>query len=222
MTVSEQFKAFRAEVDEVCRACGRDPQSVMVVAVSKTVDVPEVEEAAQAGAVDFGENRPDELMRKCDAFPRPRWHFIGNLQSRRIADIVPRAYLIHSVFEIGHLAKIDAAARYAGKIQNILLEINSGEEQKGGIPPEHSYAFMGAASRLSYIRVSGLMTMAPQGDLEAARACFAQLRELRDELAMQGNVPDEWMTELSMGMTEDWRVAIEEGASIIRVGRAIF
>ena len=222
MGIQEQYRAFRVEVDEVCKRCGRDPRDVMVVAVSKTVGTSEILQASGAGALDFGENRPDDLLEKYDSAPQARWHFIGNIQSRRISDIVPKSFLIHSVFKVDHLAKIDAAAKEAGKIQNVLLEINSGEESKGGIEPDMSFGFLAAARRLPNIRMCGLMTMAPQGDLAAARACFAQLRNLRDEIQSMGVVDDSYFNELSMGMSEDWREAIEEGATIIRVGRAIF
>ncbi len=222
MTIAEQYKKFRAEVDEVCRNCGRDPRDVMVVAVSKTVGEEAIIQASQAGSFDFGENRPDDLLEKHQALPQARWHFIGNIQSRRISDIVPKSFLIHSVYKVDHLSKIDAAAKDAGKIQNILLEINSGEESKGGVAPDMSFGVLSAARRLPNIRLCGLMTMAPQGDPDAARSCFAQLRELRDEIQSMGIVDDMYFNELSMGMSEDWREAIEEGATIIRVGRAVF
>ena len=180
MGIQEQYKALREEVGKVCESCGRDSRDVMLVAVSKTVGADEIVEASQAGALDFGENRPDDLLEKYDAMPQARWHFIGNVQSRRISDIVPKSFLIHSVYKVDHLAKIDAAAKEAGKIQNVLLEINSGEESKGGLDPDMSFGFLAAARRLPNIRMCGLMTMAPQGDLDVARACFANLRALRD------------------------------------------
>ena len=222
MGIQEQYKALQEEVGKVCESCGRDPRDVMLVAVSKTVGADEIVEASQAGALDFGENRPDDLLEKYDAMPQARWHFIGNVQSRRISDIVPKSFLIHSVYKVDHLAKIDAAAKEAGKIQNMLLEINSGEESKGGLDPDMSFGFLAAARRLPNIRMCGLMTMAPQGDLDVARACFANLRALRDEILDMGVVDDTYFNELSMGMSEDWREGIAEGATIIRVGRAIF
>ena len=221
MGIQEQYKALQEEVGKVCESCGRDPRDVMLVAVSKTVGADEIVEASQAGALDFGENRPDDLLEKYDAMPQARWHFIGNVQSRRISDIVPKSFLIHSVYKVDHLAKIDAAAKEAGKIQNMLLEINSGEESKGGLDPDMSFGFLAAARRLPNIRMCGLMTMAPQGDLDVARACFANLRALRDEILDMGVVDDTYFNELSMGMSEDWREGIAEGATIIRVGRAI-
>ena len=222
MTESAQYQAVRSELDEVCASCGREPGDVMLVAVSKTVGPDAVARAIEGGARDFGENRPDDLVEKKAAFPHVRWHFIGNVQSRRIPDIVANAYLIHSVYKIDHLAKIDAAAKEAGKIQNILLEINSGEESKDGISPDLALGFAAAASRLPNIRLCGLMTMAPQGDLEEARRCFSRLRELRDDILTFGSVDENYFNELSMGMSEDWQVAVEEGATIIRVGRAVF
>lgn len=222
MGVAEQYKNLRDEIDQVCIACGRAPQDVVLVAVSKTVGIAEVNLALEAGAKDFGENRSDELVKKHQACPSAQWHFIGNIQSRRIADIVPCAHLIHSVYKAEHLPKIQEAAQRAGKVQNILLEVNSGEEQKDGIQPDMAFDFAEAASRLNNVRLCGLMTMAPQGDLNEARRCFKALRLLRDEMASAGVVDSSVFRELSMGMTEDWRQAVEEGATLIRVGRAVF
>ena len=222
MGSAEQYQAVRAEVDRVCLACGRDPSSVLLVAVSKTVGIPEVQDAMGAGAADFGENRPDELMRKQSALPQARWHFIGNLQSRRIPDIVGKASLMHSVCKASHLPKIEKAAAALGIVQDILLEVNSGEEAKGGIQRDEAPAFVQAASGLAHVRLRGLMTMAPQGDIAQAGACFARLRSLRDELEQSGVAPAGSLPELSMGMSDDWPAAIEHGTTIIRVGRAVF
>lgn len=222
MDVSEQYKAVRTEVDRVCNECGRDPAEVTLVAVSKTVDVPVVQGAIDAGCMDFGENRPDELMAKQAAYPQACWHYIGNLQSRRIGDIVPRAHLMHSVYKIDHLPKIEAVAAAAGKVQDILLEVNSGEEAKGGIAPAQASDFVRATAGLAHVRLCGLMTMAPQGDISEAQRCFERLRLLRDELVTSGIANGAFFSELSMGMSEDWPQAIKEGATIIRVGRAVF
>ena len=146
MGIPERYAYVRAQVDEVCRAAGRDPSEVKLLAVSKTVDVPAVADAIAAGATAFGENRPDQLVPKQAAYPQVEWHFIGNIQSRRIRDIVPAATLIHSVFKESHLAKIDAAAREAGKVQDILVEVNvSGEESKSGLEPLEVRGFIEAA-----------------------------------------------------------------------------
>lgn len=224
MTAEERYERTRAELDEVCRRAGRAPEEVTLVAVSKTVGPEDVESAARGGACDFGENRPDQLMLKADKFPQVNWHFIGNIQSRRIRDIVGRATMVHSLFEESHARKIDECARALGIVQDVLLEVNvSGEPSKSGLEPDRVPEMLAACGKLANVRVRGLMTMAPQGDAEVARETFAGLRALRDQLAAQ--LPPEQaacFTELSMGMSEDWREAVAEGATIVRIGRAIF
>ena len=136
MGFKERYERTVAEAAACCEACGRDPKSVVVVAVSKTVGADEVAEAIEAGAHDFGENRPDSLEGKRARFPQQTWHFIGNIQSRRIPDIVRDAALVHSLYQQRHVPKFDAAAAASGKVQDVLLEVNvSGEESKGGLAP---------------------------------------------------------------------------------------
>ncbi len=225
MGIAERYAHVRAQVDAVCHEAGRDPSSVLLLAVSKTVDAPAVADAIAAGAAAFGENRPEQLVEKHAAYPQAQWHFIGNIQSRRIKDIVPCATLIHSVYKESHLAKIDACARECGKVQDILVEVNvSGEESKSGLAPADVRAFIEAADAFDAIRVKGLMTMAPRYDEATADATFRGLAALRDELNGQvfphhGKID---LSELSMGMSEDWRFAIRHGATIVRIGRAIF
>ena len=195
-----------------------------MVAVSKTVGPAEVERAIGAGAVDFGENRPDQLMEKADLFPRARWHFIGNIQSRRIRDIVGRATLVHSLFQESHARKIDEVARGLGIVQDVLVEVNvSGEASKSGVAPAEAADLARVCCELSHVRVCGLMTMAHQGDAVAARDAFAGLAKLHDELRKGMSAEDAAaFNELSMGMSDDWRIAVEQGATIVRIGRAIF
>jgi len=224
MTAKEQYEQVAAELAEVCRACGRDPREVVLVAVSKTVGPDAVAAAMQGGALDFGENRPDQLMLKADAFPQVRWHFIGNIQSRRIRDIVGRAVLIHSLFDAGHAAKIDREAAARGIVQDVLLEANvSGEESKSGVSPDQASELLRACGELEHVRVRGLMTMAPIGSAQVARATFDGLAQLHAQLkaTLDGEAAAAF-TELSMGMTDDWREAIAAGATIVRIGRAIF
>lgn len=224
MPVQQRYETTKAELARVCEQAGRPPESVRLVAVSKTVGPDQVEAAMQAGALDFGENRPDQLMLKADRFPQANWHFIGNIQSRRIRDIVGRAALVHSLFELRHAEKIDEIARDRGIVQDVLLEVNvSGEQSKSGLAPDDVREMLVACMGLSNVRVRGLMTMAPRGDSATARETFAGLARLRDEL--RADMPADRarvFTELSMGMSEDWREAVFEGATIIRVGRAIF
>lgn len=219
MGTKERYEATAANVAQVCEKAGRTPSEVTLVAVSKTVGPDQVAEAISGGATNFGENRPDQLVPKADQFIDATWHFIGNIQSRRIRDIVGRAALIHSLFEERHARKIDEVAREHGIVQDVLVEVNvSGEESKSGLTPSEVSAMLATCAAMPNLRVRGLMTMAPQGDMDVVRETFAGLRELRDSL--QPEFPE--LKELSMGMSEDWPVAIEEGATIVRIGRAIF
>lgn len=224
MGIAERYAKVKEEVESVCRACGRDPQEVRLVAVSKTVGIDGVREAFGAGARDFGENRPDQIVPKHAEFPQARWHFIGNIQSRRIHDIVDSAALIHSVYQEKHARKINEIALDRGIVQDILIEVNvSGEESKSGVAPEDALQLVKACEDLPAVRVRGLMTMAPQGDSQVARECFEGLAALKGRI--KGELaPDRALSfdELSMGMSEDWREAISAGATIVRIGRAIF
>lgn len=225
MTTFSRYRRLRGELDEACRAAGRAPEEVKLLAVSKTVDLDAVEEAIRAGAHAFGENRPDELMRKQAAFPDEEWHFIGNIQSRRIPDIVSCATLIHSVSKEAHLVKIDDAAGRFGKVQPVLLEVNvSGEESKSGFSADGLLPLIERCVSLKNVSLRGLMTMAPRGDEEAIVSSFTALRDLRDDLAValaeRGLSVD--LSDISMGMTEDWPWAVGLGTTIVRIGRAVF
>ena len=224
MGIEQRYEHVAAEVAEASRRCGRAPESVRLVAVSKTVGMEGVEAAFAAGCRDFGENRPDQIVPKAAAFPEARWHFIGNIQSRRIPDIVGAAWLIHSLYQARHAEKIDRAAAAAGKVQDVLIEVNvSGEASKSGVAPEAALDLVRTAAALPHVRVRGLMTMAPQGDPDAATAAFQGLAALAEDIRTQ--LPAEAaadFTELSMGMSEDWESAIACGATLVRIGRAIF
>ena len=224
MSTATRYKHVRSEVDQVCKELGRDPEEVLLLAVSKTVDVDQVQLAIDAGARAFGENRPDELVRKQRAFPDMEWHFIGNIQSRRIPGIVASATLIHSLYQRRHAEKIDRAAAELSKVQDVLIEVNvSGEASKSGVAPTDAPDLVRAVAALPHVSVRGLMTMAPAGDAQAAREAFAGLAELAVQIRAQLPAEDAAVfTELSMGMSDDWREAVPLGATIVRVGRAIF
>lgn len=225
MTLKERYERIAAEVGDACEACGRPRDAVRVIGVSKTVDVDAVEEAIAAGVHDFGENRPSELARKHDAFPQERWHFIGNIQSRQLNMVVGRACLIHSLCQASHADRIERLAADQGIIQDVLIEVNDGEENKQGLAPEDLLAMLEHCAGLAHVRVRGLMTMAPQGDMARASATFERLAKLRDEmeaaLAERG-IRNVDLHELSMGMSDDYREAIPQGATMVRIGRAIF
>ena len=225
MSTAIRYMKVHEKVVRECEAAGRNPEEVTLLAVSKTVDVDQVELAMQAGATAFGENRPDELVRKQKAFPNAQWHFIGNIQSRHIKDIVSAATLIHSVCKEEHLAKIDAAAKSQGKVQRLLLEVNvSGEESKSGFDAEQVKGVIDRAACFEHIAIEGLMTMAPRAQEEAIHSTFKGLTQLKEQLNAQ--LAEEGfsvhLSALSMGMTEDWPVAIHYGTTIVRIGRAIF
>ncbi len=224
MSFSTRYEATREELARICASCGRNPQDVKVIAVSKTVGVDAVAQAVDAGAHDFGENRPDLLAEKAQAFPGECWHFIGNIQSRKIPEIVAHASLVHSLYQESHLAKFEAAAAKAGKVQDVLLEVNvSGEQSKSGLAPADVADMLAAACACEHLRVRGLMTMAPQGDLAVARECFCGLSSLAKELrATMAADKAAAFSELSMGMSEDWREAVVAGATMVRIGRALF
>ena len=224
MGIQERYRGIQEELAQECVRAGRNPSEVTLVAVSKTVGPEGVGLAMQAGARDFGENRPDELMCKAAVHPQATWHFIGNIQSRRIHDIVPHAALIHSLFHENHARKIDEVARLEGKVQDVLLEVNvSGEQSKGGVAMQDAPELLSLCVALPNVRVRGLMTMAPQGDLNVAREVFEGLAalkaQLRETLEPQAAAAFDG---LSMGMSEDWREAVAAGATMVRIGRAVF
>ncbi|NTW27759.1 MAG: YggS family pyridoxal phosphate-dependent enzyme [Coriobacteriia bacterium] len=220
--IAERYAAVRRLVADAADAVGRNADEVTIVAVTKTVGVEVVRQALLAGISDFGENRVQELLGKYGLFPDARWHFIGTLQTNKVKDVVGRACLIHSVDSLHLLHEIAHKAEQAGTVQQVLLQVNvSGEQSKHGFAPEDVHEALIEVSHLRGLEARGLMTMAPLGREEDARPFFRELRELRDSLrAMPLNGVK--LDELSMGMSNDFRVAVEEGATIVRVGGAIF
>lgn len=220
--VASRYEAVRRQVADSADCSGRTPDDVTIVAVTKTVGITDIRQAIEAGINDMGENRVQEFLGKYGLFPDVRWHFIGSLQTNKVKDVVGRAYLIHSVDSLRLLEAIDRRAAEAGVVQPVLLQVNvSGEASKHGLTPDELSEVLIDASHMENVEVRGLMTMAPFGRPEDQRWVFRDLKELRDslrEMPLNGVELDE----LSMGMTNDFRVAIEEGATIVRVGRAIF
>ena len=175
MSIAERYQRVAAEVAEAAVAAGRAPEDVLLVAVSKICWARGVGQAdCEGGARDFGENRPDQIVPKSAAFPEARWHFIGNIQSRRIPEIVASATLIHSLYQRRHAEKIDRAAAELSKVQDALIEVNvSGEVSKSGVDPVEAGDLVRTVAALPHVSVRGLMTMAPAGDAQAAREAFA-------------------------------------------------
>ncbi len=219
------YSKIKFQVDARIDECGRGSDEVTLVAVSKTVGLEEVEDAISQGATDFGENRPEELVRKAQAFPKSNWHFIGNIQSRQIKNIVPHACMIHSLTKPEHAEKIDRVAREIGKVQKVLVEVNvSGEDSKAGLSKEELPEFLKSLSDLKNLQVCGLMTMAPiQDEAHANLANPDEVFERAHELVVKNKeLAGDEFCELSAGMTNDWQQAIAHGSTFVRIGRAIF
>lgn len=207
--------ALEARIAAACAHAGRAREDVRLVAVSKTFPAADVDHAIAAGMTDIGENKVQETRDKKPLVAGPaRWHLIGHLQSNKAKDAVRLFDVIQAVDSIELAEKIARAAETAGKRQDVLLQVNIGRElQKNGAAPESVAELAGRIAGLPGVHLMGLMAIPPAGEAEDMRPYFRELRAMRDDLGL---------SELSMGMTDDFEVAIEEGATIIRVGRAIF
>ncbi len=239
--LAENIKRVRGRIEDACGRCGRDPSSVRVVAITKYVEIDVVRQTLDAGVVDLGESRPQQLNQRAGmihefierravlggsrekAPPRPRWHMVGHLQRNKIKLVVPWAELIHSIDSLRLAEDIHEQATRVGRVVDILLQVNtSGERAKFGVA-------VGAAPHLvehfvdwTGIKLRGLMTMAPldakPGEL---RLCFERLREIFDDMRGEKLVGSEF-SELSMGMSADFEIAIECGATVVRLGSSLF
>jgi pyridoxal phosphate enzyme (YggS family) len=219
--IARNREEVRKRLEAAACKAGRDPAAVKLVAVSKTVEVGRIGEAAAAGQLIFGENYLQEARDKIAALgPGLTWHLVGHLQTNKAKAAVELFQLIHSVDRV-HLAQaLEKAAARQQKVQEILLQVNlAGEASKSGASPEAAPELLREITRLPHLRVVGLMTMPPFLDPEAVRPYFRALRELRDRLEQLHLGP---LPELSMGMSGDYEVAVEEGATLVRVGTAIF
>jgi pyridoxal phosphate enzyme (YggS family) len=211
------YREVRSRIEAAAARCDRSPDEITLVAVSKTKTPDEVMAVYEVGHRDFGENRAKEMARKADRLPDDiRWHFVGALQSNKTDLVRERTHLLHSM---DRRSLASAWLKGPGNPPPVLLQVNVGEEdQKSGVSPSEAAEALGWMTGMG-LRVVGLMTMPPAPDrAEDSRKYFAEIRVLRDRLAVRH--PE--LKELSMGMTDDFEVAVEEGASIIRVGRAIF
>jgi len=224
-SIADRLKVVMDRIRQTALAVGRDPDSVRLVAATKSVSSERVRQAVAAGLRMAGENRLQEAIPKMQALrDEPiRWHFIGQLQRRKVRDIVGQFEVIHSVDTLELASEIDHRAQAAAIRQDILLEVNvGGESTKAGFFPGQLEERLAQFSGLAHLRVRGLMTIPPPvDDPERARIHFRTLRELAGRLSVQA-VPGVAMMELSMGMSSDYEVAIEEGATLVRVGTAIF
>ena len=213
--IAANVAEIEARVAAACVRAGRARGEVLLVAVSKTFTAADVDHALAAGIAEVGENRVQEARDKRPEVSRSaRWHLIGHLQSNKAKDAVRLFDVIQTVDSLSLAQKIATAAAGAGKRQQILLQVNIGREpQKSGADPDETASLARSIGELENVELRGLMAIPPADDAEGTRRCFRDLRLLRDELGL---------ADLSMGMSEDFETAIEEGSTIIRVGRAIF
>ena len=220
----DNLKDVEERIQAACDRSGRKREDVLLVAVSKTKPVEMIEEVMTAGIVDFGENKPQELRDKYEVLPQNlRFHMIGHLQTNKIKYVIDRVVLIHSIDSI-HLAEaVNAEAKKHNRIIPVLVEVNvAQEESKSGFLVEKTENAIREIAKLSNIRVEGLMTIAPfVENAEENRQYFVKLRKLSVDIAAK-NIDNVTMHHLSMGMTGDYEVAIEEGATMVRVGTGIF
>lgn len=222
--LKENLDCVEKEIQKACKRSGRSRDEVTLIAVSKTKPVSTLEEAYGLGVRVFGENKVQELTEKYDALPKDiEWHMIGHLQRNKVKYIIGKAALIHSVDSIRLAETIEKEAAKLDTTARILIEVNvAKEESKFGVMPEEVLEFVEKVSEFDHIRVEGLMTIAPfVENPEENRTIFAHLRKLSVDIAKK-NLHNTNMSVLSMGMTNDYRVAIEEGATMVRVGTGIF
>lgn len=223
-TIQENIKAVEDRIAAECQKAGRDPEDVTLIAVSKTKPVEMLREAYEYGCRDFGENKVQELLDKYEEMPRDiRWHMIGHLQRNKVKYIVDKVYLIHSVDSLRLAEEISKEAMKKQVTVKILIEVNVAEEEsKYGVRLEEAEELIRAAALLPNICICGLMTIAPcVEDPEENRPIFRSLKKLAVDIKMK-NIDNVHMGVLSMGMTGDYEVAIEEGATMVRVGTGIF
>ncbi|MDD7390169.1 MAG: YggS family pyridoxal phosphate-dependent enzyme [Lachnospiraceae bacterium] len=223
--VKENLMEVESRVQAACERAGRPREDVLLIAVSKTKPVELIREIMETGTKDFGENKVQEMCNKIEEIREPlNWHLIGHLQRNKVKYIIDKAYLIHSVDSLRLAEEIqkEAVKKNVSKVP-VLIEVNMAQEaSKDGINASETEELVREIAKLPNVQIRGLMTIAPfVDDPEENRVHFRAMRELRDHLKAM-NIPGVEMKELSMGMTNDFEVAIEEGATMIRVGTAIF
>lgn len=222
--VAQNFQTVRERGARAAERAGRNVDDVIIVGASKLVEVARIEQAIAAGLRHVGENYAQEARPKIEAIgSRVIWHFIGRLQTNKARDAVRMFDVIHSLDRLELAKELSKRAVAVGKVMDVFAEVNiAGEETKSGIAPNKVEALMRQAAELPNLRVCGLMTMPPPfDDPEKSRPYFRALRTLKEELT-QKNISNVELSHLSMGMTADFEVAIEEGATIVRIGTGIF
>jgi pyridoxal phosphate enzyme (YggS family) len=229
--VGQNLAKIKQRIKEACLKSNRNAEDITLIAVSKTFPAEAALEAYNNGQRDFGENKVQEMVNKFESLAGKdiRWHLIGHLQTNKVKYVAKFVHLIHSVDSVKLAEKINSEAKKAGKIINCLVQVNtSKEEQKSGCEVEEAAGIVKEISEMENVRVKGLMTIGKMifdennpDEVNEVRKNFRILRKLRDEIQSQ-NIPNTEMEYLSMGMTSDFEIAIEEGSNMLRIGSAIF
>ncbi|MBY0097657.1 YggS family pyridoxal phosphate-dependent enzyme [Mesobacillus maritimus] len=220
MKVLENLKHIRSNIEEACKQSGRSPEEVTVIAVTKYVSVERAQEAVEAGILHLGENRDEGLLSKWDHLgDKPTWHYIGTMQTRKVKNVIDKITYLHSLDRLSLAKEVNKRSNQKVKC---FVQVNvSGEESKHGIDPEAVLDFIKDLEQFEHIQVEGLMTMAPYtNDESQLRQCFRQLKALQQEV-QQLHLEFAPCRELSMGMSNDYRIAVEEGATMVRIGSAL-
>ena len=224
MSIADNLRTVTSRIASAAKRAGRDPSSVRLIVVTKTVDTESIRNAVAAGALALGENRVQEAKDKIEKLGNiARWHLIGRLQTNKAKYAVKLFDLIHSVDNLELAKELDKQAAKVGKVQDVLIEVSiAGEAAKAGVAMQDVTTLVREAAKLKNISIKGLMTMPPYSENpEDSRPFFRKLRDLAETMIKE-NMPSVSMKELSMGMSGDFEVAIEEGATMVRVGTAIF
>ncbi len=223
--IAENIQNIGKKLENACLQAGRNPKEVQLIAVSKTFGVDSISEALDAGCVDFGENYVQELVRKKELLKERniRWHFIGHLQTNKVKYISEWVHLIHSVDSESVAREIHKRGEKLGRKIDVLIEVNTSREStKFGVEAEKAHDLMRNVTAYSYVNLRGLMTIGPfTDDADQSRAAFRLLKSLFDE-ANSGGSLHQPLTILSMGMSHDYAIAIQEGSTMVRIGTAIF
>ncbi|MBQ8799283.1 MAG: YggS family pyridoxal phosphate-dependent enzyme [Lachnospiraceae bacterium] len=224
LTIKEAINDVSQRIMSACKKVGRNPDEVTLIAVSKTMPVEAIREAMACGVIEFGENRPQELRDKQAVITEPlHWHMIGSLQTNKLKYVIGKTVLIHSVDSFSLAQAIEEVSAKKELVTEILLEINvAGEATKHGISPEEAEILIREIARLPHVKIRGLMTVAPYTEnAEENRIYFKKMKQLMVDINSK-NIDNVYMDILSMGMTGDYEVAVEEGATLVRVGTGIF
>lgn len=226
MDIKSRIELIKNRIARAAVRSGVDPESVTIIAVTKGVDESRMLDAMKHGLNDLGENRVQELCMKYNSFGEStRWHLLGTLQTNKVKDVIDKVHIIHSLDRLSLANELDLKARKADKYVQALIQVNiSEEDSKHGLKQDELEPFLEDITKFPRVLVKGLMTIAPMSqdsDQREARLCFARLRSLFEKVKML-QYPNVHMCFLSMGMSDDYETAIEEGSNMVRIGRAIF